>query len=135
VGSPKINLVDAHFEPDAHGGVLHAAAAKLAAPLHLQPVFTEGTRDFVLGIRPENLTPTDADGASIRGKLTDIEPLGLNSVLTVSNDAAELRVHVQSAATRGLSIGQAIGLTPVNTNQLLAFDQTSGQLLNSQEAP
>lgn len=129
VGSPKINLIDAHFEPDARGGAMYAAAAKLAAPLHLQPVFAEGRCDFVLGIRPENLTPTDSDGASIRGKLTDIEPLGLNSVLTVSNDAAELRVHVQSAATHGLVIGQAIGLTPVNTNQLLAFDITNGQLL------
>lgn len=130
VGSPPINLIDARFEPDVDGGSIHAAAARLAVPLHLQPVVAAGERDFVLGIRPENLVLAEPNAAPIRGRLIDIEPLGLKSVLTVSNAAAELRLIVESAATHGLAIDQDFGLIPANNSKLLAFDEANGKLLN-----
>jgi multiple sugar transport system ATP-binding protein len=128
VGSPPINLVDARFEAES-GGVVHAAGAKLAPPPHLQKIFTDGPCDFVLGIRPENLALADPSTAAISGALVDIEPLGLKSVITVRNDAAEIRVQVESAAARGLATGQAVGLAPLNTARLLAFASGDGRLM------
>lgn len=124
VGSPQINLPDARYEPDA--GRIAVAGARLPVPPHLACAFSDLPADFVLGIRPENLCVTPVADAPIRGTLVDIEPLGLKSVLTVRNATAELRVHLQSARARALSLNRDIGLAPVNASKLLAFDGKSG---------
>lgn len=130
VGAPPINLIQAHYTPDANGGSLIAADACFSAPAPLKESATAGPRDVVLGIRPENLQLSELSEADIKGTLVDIEPLGLKSVLTVRNDAVEFRLQASSADAHGLSIPQPIGLKLIDPAKLLCFSDTSGRLIS-----
>ncbi len=134
VGSPQINLLEARYVSDADAGYIEAAGGRIEAPLPMRSAFKSGSGEFVLGIRPENFRVVDPFEADIRGVLADIEPMGLKSVLTVRNDAAELRLTIQSGKTQGLSIHQNLGLRVIDPAKMLAFDSVNAQLLNSQPA-
>jgi multiple sugar transport system ATP-binding protein len=127
VGSPQINLIGAHYAAHEGGGYIEAAQARLPVPPHLQRTFASGPCDFELGVRPENLRLADPSSASITATLIDIEPLGLKSVLTVRNAAAELRILVESAVARNASVGQSVGVEVINASMLPAFDPTTGR--------
>lgn len=141
VGSPQVNLLEAAYVPGEGGGHMVAAGTRLAAPAHLTKAFGGVAQRFELGIRPENLRVTepapglasalasDLASGSITGELTDIEALGLKSVLTVVNPAARLRVLVDSAEARSMRLGQLVGLEAVNTPRMLAFDPDGGRSL------
>ncbi|MFO7597510.1 MAG: ABC transporter ATP-binding protein [Desulfocurvibacter africanus] len=129
VGAPQINIVPAGFEPGSDGGLMQAAGSLLPVPAHLREVLAANPRTFELGIRPESLRLAATSGASIAAELIDIEPLGLKSVLTVRNDAAELRILVASNETHGLSLGQSVGVEAINTGLMLAFDPVTGRRL------
>jgi len=129
VGSPQINLLEASYVPGSGGGHMVAAGARLAAPAHLMLALGGDQLRFELGIRPENLRLAEPATSSIVGELTDVEPLGLKSVLTVANAAARLRVLVDSVEARPLALGQRVGLEAVNTARMLAFDLARGHSL------
>ncbi len=132
VGAPQINLVPARYEADSRGGRILAADATLPVPSQFGSLFDGQLADdaaFELGVRPENLRLAAPENGRIRGTIIDIEPLGLKSVLTVQNDAAELRLVVVSADIVGTATGQQVGLDLVNASMLLAFDSASGQRL------
>ncbi|QLA14677.1 ABC transporter ATP-binding protein [Desulfolutivibrio sulfoxidireducens] len=130
VGAPLINLVDARFDPDASR--LLAGGWRLDAPEHLARSLAGGPGAFELGIRPENLVLSDPGRATILGELADIEPLGLNSVLTVKNGQAQVRLVVASSQARGLSLGEPIGLEIANPSMVRAFDLETGHSLTRQ---
>ncbi len=56
--------------------------------------------EFEAGIRPEHLNLVDPAQASIRAGVTDIEPLGLKSVITAQSEGTELRLVVDAAQAR-----------------------------------
>lgn len=122
VGAPQINVVAAGVLDD---GRIRAAGTELPMPGQLRQALARG-EGFELGVRPENLK-LSTDG-NIRGELTDIEPLGLKSVLSVRNEAAELRVLVESAETRGLVPGQNLALSVAEEGKLLAFDPAGARI-------
>ena len=130
VGSPRINLIEAEYIPDRNGGSISAAGAEIPSPPHFAKVFAGGTRAFILGVRPENFRFEDPSGGAVAGELIDIEPLGMKSAATIRNNAAELRIHVESRETRGLAIGQNVGLAPVEPSKMLAFDAETGKLMS-----
>jgi multiple sugar transport system ATP-binding protein len=130
VGSPQINLIGAHYEAHEDGGYIEAAHARLPVPPHLQRAFTSGPCDFELGVRPENLRLAGSSRAPITATLIDVEPLGLKSVLTVRNAAAELRILVESTVARNVSVGQSVGVEVANASMLLAFDPATGRRMN-----
>jgi multiple sugar transport system ATP-binding protein len=125
VGAPQINLVDAAWDPE-QGELVRAAGAEFPIPEAVAAVFGGAGTRFELGIRPENLRLVDPGRGHLEGTLVDIEPLGPKSVLTVRNEAAELRLLVDSKAAPGLSMGQVVGVEAVNTNRMLAFDLITG---------
>lgn len=129
VGAPQINLIDASYVPDTAGGYIKAAEARLPVPPQFKRIFTSVPCDFELGIRPENLRLASSSRANITASLIDIEPLGLKSVLTVRNGAAELRLLVESAETQRISPGQSVGIETINVHKLLAFDRSTGRLI------
>ncbi len=132
VGAPQINLVPAAYLPDSGDGCLAIAGANLPAPEHLGPVFCHGQCEFELGIRPENLALASPDEAWITGTIIDFEPLGLKAVLTVRNEAAELRLLVDSAAAQSVSLAQNVGVVPTNPHLMLAFDAETGKRLTAE---
>jgi len=130
IGAPGINIVDAGLVDRTGETTLAFAGTHCPLPstlAHRQPCPEDGIE---LGIRPENLTLAPAGAGMIRGRLTDIEPLGLKAVLTVQNDAAQLRFMVENAQTRRLEIGAAVGLDLVDPGAMLVFDKKSGLLKN-----
>lgn len=127
VGSPQINLVGARYAPNEGGGHIEVAESRLPVPPHLQRTFASRACDFELGIRPENLRLAEPSRAHITARLIDIEPLGLKSVLTVRNAGAELRLLVESEATRDIPVGQNVGVEVANASMLLAFDASTGR--------
>ncbi|MFY8104095.1 MAG: ABC transporter ATP-binding protein [Ramlibacter sp.] len=62
-----------------------------------------------LGIRPENLSIVAADGASVRGEVTLIEPLGADTLITVKSGEQRLIVRVIGASP--LQLGASVGLS------------------------
>jgi len=131
IGAPTINIVPAGYTPDDNGGHILAAGGRLPVPQQFKAILARGPRDFDLGIRPENLRPADPERAPLRGALIDIEALGLNSVLTVKNDVTELRLLVATTQTRGLSVGQTLGMEIANASMVRAFDQATGRSLSA----
>lgn len=124
IGAPQINLVPAALEAEGDASRLRFAGTSLPVPAHLAsaPIGADG---FELGIRPENLRLA-TDGGTIRAELADIESLGPKSVLTMRNDAAELRLVVDSAQAAPLAEGETVGVDLVDPAKLLAFDAQSG---------
>ncbi|EGB13319.1 ABC transporter related protein [Pseudodesulfovibrio mercurii] len=126
VGAPQINLFRGEFD-EASGTVrIKDAGVSLAAPEHLAAPLKARGSGFELGIRPENLVLTAPDGAPAVGELIDIEPLGPKSVATVRVHDAEFRVLIDSREVPGLTLHAPIGVTPVNTARMVAFDLETG---------
>jgi len=125
VGAPEINLVAA--ETVVGDGVRIAGAVLPMAATFARPL-PEGTGAFEAGIRPEHLTLGDPATAPIRGEVVDVEPLGLESTLTVRNAEADLRIVVDAGIARSLTFGEAVGLTPTGA-PFLAFDAVDGRRL------
>lgn len=127
VGSPLINLLPARYE----NGFILVAGAHVTAPEHVRAIMGDATREFELGLRPENFALAESGvPEGIIGELTDIEPLGLKSALTVKNGAAEFRMLVDSPATLHLTVGENITVALTNTSKMLCFDPASGQRLS-----
>ncbi|KUG28046.1 putative transport system atp-binding protein [hydrocarbon metagenome] len=129
VGAPLINILPARLDPD--GQAIRVAMWRLPVPGHLGPVLSAAPDGFELGIRPENLVLADAAGADLAGQVTDIEPLGLKSVLTVKKGEAEVRVLVESAAAMTVAVGREAGLRVTDPSMLHAFDPASGRRLTA----
>ena len=76
VGAPEINLLSASFSP-AEGGRVVMEGANVRAPGPLRHKNHQDGFEFVAGIRPEHLQLEAPDEGTWRGRITDIEPLGL----------------------------------------------------------
>lgn len=131
VGSPQINLVPAVFLPVPDNGGLAFAGVKLPVPDHLRSILGNVQCEIELGIRPENLALASPDKAPVTGMVVDIEPLGLKSVLTVRNEKIELRLLVDSSAAQDVTMDQLVGVTPLNTHLMLAFNTETGVRLTA----
>jgi multiple sugar transport system ATP-binding protein/alpha-glucoside transport system ATP-binding protein len=75
IGSPAMNIVDAAIVADGGGTRISAAGGKpVAADVDL-PANAAGTK-VKLGVRPEDLVPTDAGNALFSGTVSIVEKLG-----------------------------------------------------------
>lgn len=129
VGAPLINLLDAVLEADGGTGQAALAGMQIPLPEHLQFLRRLAKPSFRLGIRPENLTITAPEQTQLRAAVTDIEPLGLKSVVTVKKESTTLRIVVKSTQLSEVSVGQNVGIAIIDQERLLAFDSSDGQLL------
>jgi len=129
VGAPQINLFKASVKLGALA--IKGTDVTLPCPAHLADRLKAKDDGFELGIRPENLLLVEAATASIKGVLADIEPLGPKSVAAVKVGEAEFRVLIDSKDVPSLELGQPIGVEPVHTERMLAFDLESGLRLKA----
>lgn len=129
VGAPLINILPARLDPDGKG--IHVSEWRLPVPGHLHAALASSPDGFELGIRPENLGLVDIPGADLTGMVSDIEPLGLKSVLTVKKGEAEVRVLVESVAAKTVAVGREIGLRVKHPSMLHAFAAASGRRLTA----
>ena len=124
IGAPQINIAEAKRVSRGNEAVLEFAGT--TCPLPSGMPLLQAEQVFELGIRPENLTLAPVETAQIKGRLMDIEPLGLKAVMTIRNKAAQLRLIVENDATRGVDIGSPVGLDIVDPNALLIFNKEKG---------
>ena len=126
IGAPQINLVDARCVSDGAGSHIAVAGAMIPLPDHFRHLTVSKQTVFELGIRPENLKLSSLSSSALQATLTDIEPLGLKSVLTVQKGDVELRLLVDSSKTEHVNLDQSVGIDVINSSKLLAFDKESG---------
>jgi multiple sugar transport system ATP-binding protein len=124
VGAPEINLLKAFYEPGILGSI-RVAGATITGLKKLRNALPKAGGPFEIGIRPEHLKLSQPEGAPIKAKVFDIEPLGLKSMVTVINEESELRMIVDTDAAGRYVSGDAVGLELVDSG-LLAFDAASG---------
>lgn len=127
VGAPEINLLRAAVS-DGEAGTIRLAGSAFPMPTEFLARLRTSGPAFEAGLRPEHLKLVEPADAAVRGTLTDIEPLGLRSALTIRNEEAELRMVADANVARRLSIGDTLGLD-IATDRLVAFDAATGRRL------
>jgi multiple sugar transport system ATP-binding protein len=122
-GSPPMNVLDG----EVTDGVFRHATGTVALP-------AGDVRGAVkLGFRPEHGTMGEPGGeGSFRGEVYVVEPLGNETLITVSLDG-EL-VNLRAAAGVEPAIGTPVGLVPA-PGRLHLFDTTTGAALAAAPAP
>ena len=118
IGAPPINLVD--------GEIVDAAFTADGVRL---PVDGDAAGKAVLGIRPENLSFGDS---GLEGKVTDIEPMGRETLYLVDTQLGSMRVLEGGAAERRAH-GETAKVTFKPSDTLL-FDAESGHLIKGGRA-
>ena len=129
VGAPQVNLLRARVSQNFV--TINAGGAVLQTPQHMIAM-TVSAGEFELGIRPEDMALAADEKAIFTGRLVDVEPLGLKSVLTVATDedgGTLLRLLADSARARKLKNGHPVGICLPNPERLLAFDTQTGRSL------
>ncbi len=106
VGSPRINLLPA--EADASGRI-HLGG--WALPRRLPP---NRSGPVTVGLRPEQLTPTDAPGPeALSGSLRHVESLGADAYLHLDRDGDTLIARAAPERVAGLRVGERIHLAMI----------------------
>lgn len=126
VGAPEINLVDAAIS--AAG--LALAGVSYPVPQKMKGLVETGVRRTEIGIRPEDITITLAQGDGVRlfGTVTDIEALGASAAVTVDAGGVELRLVALSSVVKAIGPGLSVGLS-IDFDRCHAFDPDSGARL------
>jgi multiple sugar transport system ATP-binding protein len=102
VGTPQMNLIDGRIEEDGAMFTTGRFRLDLSGPLSQNGKAYAG-KPLTIGIRPEDLHPTDAGGGSVRGEVDFIEDLGADRFLHVKCADLELvaRANAQLPFHRG----------------------------------
>ena len=100
VGSPKMNLLDGELQ-----GQTFTLPNGFA--IDVGPVQARGT--VTLGVRPDDLVPTPADGAPATVKL--VELLGPRAIVTIDASGTDLTSVVESARMSGIAEGARVALS------------------------
>ena len=110
IGSPQMNFVPVSATGSAAGGVTVALPGGQSLTLPVRHGAPAPGTALVLGIRPEHMYPTAADGAPLLSLAVDqLEQLGGHSLLygAVTGSDARATVHVpgQTAVRAGSAMG------------------------------
>jgi multiple sugar transport system ATP-binding protein len=81
IGSPAMNFIRGKLVVEAGGSRFESEGARIPVPVSSA---NPGTRNCVLGVRPEELKVTNADKAPIKGVIDVVEPTGPDTMVTVS---------------------------------------------------
>ena len=115
LGSPPMNFIPVRLTP-GHVDLLNGQSIAHAG---------EASSDAELGIRPENLRiVTPSEPALLRGEVSLIEPLGADTLITVTS--ASSRIIVRVIGSSPLRVGENVGLAWTTQDHHL-FDVPSGK--------
>ena len=124
VGSPKINLFDSKYSQNMR--TLEFANISIAAPKIVVERLSSNSYPIQLGIRPEYIKLEDK--GFIEMKISDIEPLGLKSIVFLENEHLRLHATMASKAASKLKINDSKYIS-FDTNKLLIFNKDTGTRL------
>ena len=127
LGSPPMNLVRVELSPGETDVVVTTGGSTIKLPPGTLPADATIGRRLVLGVRPEALEVVSKDIAMIRAKVTLIEPMGPERIVTFT--AGDWEFKGLFDVKMPLVEGQIISLT-VQASRICFFDADSGVRLN-----
>jgi ABC-type sugar transport system ATPase subunit len=126
IGSPSMNLINCHYDPDARRLVGAAFSYPATGRLQAAASAPAGT-PLVFGARPEDIHVTvDAQPNAIRASVYMSEPLGRENLLTLK--VADSLFKVLAAPDIHLNLDQPVWLT-CHAERVHLFDQGTGRSL------
>lgn len=127
IGSPPTNLLAGEVSADERGVKVRALGAEWRLPWHAAADLS-GLVDsrVVLGIRPECISLAQpADGhkhqVTLSARALMVEPLGAETVLTLSVDGEEGELIARVVGTPGVHVGDLVGMA-INLDTIHLFD-------------
>ena len=118
IGSPPMNLLAGELA----GGHFRGTDVDIAAPA------LSAAGPVILGVRPEDLTVTPAQGAPMRGKIYAVELTGESNLVTVL--IGKDRVIARAPRSWQGRAGDEIGLS-ADPSRLHLFDKNSGRRVDA----
>jgi multiple sugar transport system ATP-binding protein len=115
VGSPKMNLLD---------GELSGESFTLPTGFTMSVERVPACGAVTLGIRPDDLVPTPADGADATVKL--VELLGPRAIVTIDARGTDLTSVVETSRMSGIAEGAQVALS-ARPGSVHVFDTETGQ--------
>jgi multiple sugar transport system ATP-binding protein len=98
------------------------------APVEMPELFEDRAEgQFVLGVRPENVS--FADSSPLRGRVVGAEYLGTTQIVTVRTPNGQLKARLPSS--KPVQVGETVGLK-LRPDRLSLFDAMSGQVLSTE---
>jgi multiple sugar transport system ATP-binding protein len=129
LGSPPMNIVTTQLINHSGAPAVAFGAARL--PIRkfndaaVGPYMQSG-RPVLFGIRPEDIVAADANGSSVVGEVQAIEPLGAETILSVSVDGND--ILVRGGRELNATPGTRVGLRP-DLQEIHLFDPQTGAAL------
>jgi multiple sugar transport system ATP-binding protein len=121
VGSPQMNLIEG--ELGSHGGTFHSGSFEMDISEALTESATAyGGKPITVGIRAEDMQPSDPAGARIVGNVNFIEDLGADRFVHMDCAGVELIARLSSRSP--VRIGEVLHLT-VEPRHLHLFHEGS----------
>jgi multiple sugar transport system ATP-binding protein len=127
LGSPQINLVDGRLE--ANGGGASFVRGDLRVPLADGRLASQGGREVVLGVRPEDLR---VGTGNLEAAAELVSPLGSEQHVNARIGDIELVLRVDKDMTVATGDRLSLGFDP---RRLHVFDKQTGQSLRAQPEP
>jgi multiple sugar transport system ATP-binding protein len=134
IGSPSMNLLRCRASASGDALSLEGKGFRLMVPADLLANTRAGTRDFLVGLRPESLTlrPQGApDRTGLAGTVEVIEPLGAEVLVTISVDGQDL--VMRAPANTKVALKEAVHVA-VDPADLHFFDPETGRRLETLRA-
>ena len=124
IGAPPMSFLNFHTALRRGDRVVSIDGASVEVP-ELFEDRAEG--QFVLGVRPENVS--FADSSPLRGRVVGAEYLGTTQIVTVTTANGQIKARLPSG--NPVQIGETVGLK-LRPDRLSLFDGMNGQVLSTE---
>jgi multiple sugar transport system ATP-binding protein len=123
IGSPKMNLLQGQVEPIERGLVFTGSDPAIRSELPV-PGGTDIRGHVTLGVRPEHVRLSRAEGPGLRGEITLVEPVGSVTYVDVKIGSTVLKASTDPEDDFQDAEVVSVDFQP---NRILLFDADSGQ--------
>jgi multiple sugar transport system ATP-binding protein len=123
IGSPPMNLLAAQGAAEPGRASVCIGGTDIAIPTPREAL---GSRDLVLGVRPEHVRLSDA--SALRGEVFGTEYLGTTQIVTITTAHGAVKARLASA--RPVAVGDQVGLS-FRSDKLSVFDAASGRAIRT----
>ena len=126
IGSPAMNFLPATSVVEAGSSAIKVGDATIDIPRTKETLEASSS---LLGVRPENVTLTDADNGQMKGQIFGIEYIGSKQLIKV--DTVVGRLNVWSSNREHFSYKQNVGLN-FDSKRLIVFNGDTGRAVASE---
>jgi len=118
IGAPSMNLIPGRIDK---GVITIDSGTSNSHPITIAGFEDQGARSIMLGVRPDDLQPTDGD-AMLEGRVTVLEPLGPETLIYVKTQSGEIIARASGKNPPG--VGEIVKLG-TSSDMLHVFDSST----------